>query len=416
MNIGVDASCWTNQRGYGRYTRELLRALLALDPHHTYWLFLDAQTAAQSHDLPTDRRVRRVVVPTSQAATQGAAAAGRRSLRDMWAMSRAVSRHARGLDLFFFPSVYTFYPVWGLSKVILTIHDAIPEHYPQYIFPHWWNRLLWETKVRGAIRQADLIATVSRQARRDIVQSFGVPEAAVWVVPDAVSPEFHPVENRAASQTVLARYGVPGGRYILYVGGISPHKNLATLIQAYASLIQTTPHQDVNLVLVGDFQHDVFFSSYPAIRQRIHDLGLADRILTAGFVPDADLVHFYTGAAVFVLPSLDEGFGLPALEAMACGAPVIASRAGALPEVVGTAGLFFHPTAPDELTACLSQVLGDDHLRQTLQARGLQRARQFTWVRSAQAALQGFETVVRGLASQSIMKQGETVHDEATTR
>ncbi len=394
MRIGVDASCWTNRRGYGRYTRELLSAILNLDHQNEYWLFLDAETAHESKNLP--ERAKRVIVQTSRAATQAASASGHRSLRDLWAMGRAVQSRGRQIDVFYFPSVYTFFPVRIRAKVIVTIHDTIAEHYPHLIFPNRLAQLRWRLKVRWAISQADFVATVSEAAKRDIVMEFGLKKETVKVVPDAVSETFHPLYNDPATSQVLAKYGVePDKRIILYVGGISPHKNLATLLDAYRSLTQRRALNNLRLVLVGDVQGDVFYSDYVALRRKAEALGLTNQVTFTGYLSDSDLIHFYNAAQVLVMPAFDEGFGLPAVEAMACGIPVVASRTEALREVVGEAGLYFNPHVPEELTNRVQELLDDAHLRTELGQKGLARAREFSWERSARAALAAFEEVAQ---------------------
>lgn len=396
MRVGVDASCWANQRGYGRYTRELLKELLATDRQNEYLLFIDAQSAAQCHGMPPD--VPRVTVPTSQAATQGASASGRRSARHLWAMRQAVYQHGNDLDLFYFPSVYTYFPPKTKAKVMVTIHDTTAERYPQLIFPNRRSRLFWRIKVKLAVRRADLIATVSEASKREIMREFRVPEERVAVIPDAVGAEFYPLDEVSGSNGVIARYGVePEAPFILYVGGISPHKNLRTLIDAHALLLRESGWSHVNLVLLGDYQKDVFYSSYTQLRDRISSLGTSDKVVFTGFVDDTDLTHFYNAASALVMPSFDEGFGLPALEAMATGTPVIASNAGALPEVVGDAGRLFNPHSAPDLQGHLAEVLSDPKLRNMMRNKGLQRARQFSWHRSAQSALAIFDRIGRSL-------------------
>ena len=396
MRIGVDASCWANQRGYGRYTRELLTALLALDQQNQYQFFIDDQSARQADGLPPG--VSLVKVATSQAATQAASASGRRSLRDLWAMRQAVHWHGSDLDLFYFPSVYTYFPPRTRARVIVTIHDTTAERYPRLIFPNRRSQLFWKLKVRLAVRRADLIATVSQASRREIVKEFGVPEERVSVISDAVGAEFCPLGEDAPTSEVIARYGVnPDEPFILYVGGISPHKNLHTLVDAHASLVQDWGAPAPNLVLVGDYQKDVFFSSYTSLRERVNNRGTGGKVVFTGFVDDDDLRYLYNGASALVMPSFDEGFGLPALEAMACGTPVIASNAGALPEVVGDAGRLFSPHSSQELKEHLATVLGDRLVHDAMRRMGLQRAREFSWERSAQAALTVFGRLGRKL-------------------
>ena len=397
MRIGIDASCWLNRRGFGRYTRELVRALLAEDREHEYVLFLDEVTAGRAEGLPSTERAARVLVPTSAAATQAAAADGHRSVADLWRMRRAVAGWGARLDLFYFPAEYTYFPIRTPARVIVTKHDMTDRRYPELLFPTRRSRWLWETKVRLAIRRADRVFTVSEAARRDILAGFRLRAERVRVVSDAVDPGFAPVPDSPARSAVLARHGIrPGERFALYVGGISPHKNLERLVRAYGQWRrqQQGAAPDVRLVLVGDFEADVFYSSYPAVRALIGARGLDALVHLTGYVPDADLVHLYSAADVLVLPSLAEGFGLPALEAMACGTPVLASSAGALPEVLGDAGVFFDPTSVDELVGALDRVLADREWRRTLSQKGLARAATFSWTASARAALAGFAEAV----------------------
>jgi glycosyltransferase involved in cell wall biosynthesis len=391
MQIGVDANCWANRRGYGRFARELLHALLHGDQHNTYCLFLDAGTKQQAADIPD--AVKQVIVPTSQAAVEAASASGHRSLHDLWVMGEAVRRHRPPLDMFYFPSVYTFYPLRIRKPIAVSIHDTIPERYPQLVFSGRMQRLMWTLKVRWAVRQATAILTVSETSRRAIASTFGVPAERVHVVADAPSAIFRPVADAARVRPVLARYGIaPQECYILYVGGISPHKNLSTLLEAYAMLVASLSGSDPpRLVLVGDCQRDVFLSSFAELQRKAEGPELAGRVIFTGFVPDDELVCLYSAAELLVMPAFDEGFGLPAVEAMACGTPVVASHAGALPEVVGDAGVFFDPRSPTELKTCLEGLLRDDVRRAAMRARGLNRASDFSWKRSAAAALAAFE-------------------------
>lgn len=398
MRIGIDASCWLNRRGFGRYTRELVRGLLDVDQKNEYVLFLDAATARDADELPSEKRAARVVIETSAAATRAAASDGSRSLGDLWRMRRAVAKWDHKLDVFYFPADYTYFPVKTTARVIVTKHDMTDRRVPQLLFPSWRSRFFWEVKIRLAIHRSDLVFTVSETSRRDIIDAFGLGPERVRVIADAVDPSFVPVPDSPERAAMLAHYGIrPGERFVLYVGGISPHKNLDTLVRAYQRWRQSVGGDGapVSLVLVGDYVADVFHSSYPAIRRLIESAGLESSVRFTGYVPDADLRHLYSAADALVLPSFYEGFGLPVLEAMACGTAVIASDAGALPEVVSNAGLLFDPHSPEALAAVLGRVLGDDALRRDLTARGRARAAQFTWEASARAALAAFEEVVR---------------------
>ncbi|MEO5904557.1 MAG: glycosyltransferase family 1 protein, partial [Gemmatimonadaceae bacterium] len=319
-----------------------------------------------------------------------------RSLLDLWRMRRAVAAWGEKLDVFYFPADYTYFPVSTPARVIVTKHDMTDRRMPELLFPNWKSRLFWDAKIRLAMRRSDMIFTVSETSRRDIIDAFRLPGECVRVVADAVDPSFVPAARGTERTAILAKYGIRDDeRFVLYVGGISPHKNLETLILAFERWSRTNAKLDVSLILVGDYAADVFHSSFNALQGLIatHSLGASVRF--PGFVPDADLRHFYSAADCLVLPSFYEGFGLPVLEAMACGTAVIASNAGALPEVVADAGLLFDPHLPDELAECLGRVLSDESLRLELVERGKLRSRQFTWEASARVAIEAFEQLAR---------------------
>ncbi len=402
MRIGIDASCWLNRRGFGRFTRELVGALLEIDRRNEYVLFMDAATAGAAQNLPDEGRATRVIIQTSAAATQAASADGSRSLWDLLRMRRAVASwrasDGRELDVFYFPADYTYFPIRTSAKVIVTKHDMTDRRVPELLFPSWRSRFLWEAKIRMAMRRADLVFTVSENSRSDIMHAFHLDANQVRVVSDAVDPSFTPALPGAERDEAFRRYGFqPDERLVLYVGGISPHKNIDTLVTAFERWRRTVTGsaRDVRLVLIGDYVADVFHSSYPAIRKLIESGGLRTSVRFTGYMPDADMRHFLSAADALVLPSFYEGFGLPALEAMACGAPVIASSAGALPEVVADAGLLFDPYSADALANALGRVLGDADLRRAMTERGYSRAAQFTWLASARSAVAAFEDLAR---------------------
>jgi glycosyltransferase involved in cell wall biosynthesis len=390
MLISIDGTCWLNRRGYGRFARELIARLLAEDGGAEYAMVVDFDPAA-APPIPAGIRLLPVAVATP--AARGAAASGRRSLADMWAVSRALSRS--GADIVFFPTAYTYVPVTGAARVAVVIHDVIAEQFPRYVFPSRRAEALWRLKLWAARRQADLVVTVSEASRRGIAQHFGVAPERIVVVPEAADPFFRPLPSDDVRRQVLGRLSLPDGGFLLYVGGISPHKNLGALIQAFADIRHHAAHADLRLVLVGDYSGDVFYSAYAELRRRADAQQLGDAVRFTGYVADDDLVHLYNAAAVFVMPSLLEGFGLPAIEAMACGAPVVVSNRGALPEVVGDAGVVFDPDTPDGLRDALLGVLDDTALRQRLRQLAPQRAAAFSWERAAQVTLEAFRELLR---------------------
>jgi glycosyltransferase involved in cell wall biosynthesis len=343
-----------NRRGFGRFARETLAALAQARSKHDFVVFVD-----------------------------------RRRLRDMLAMGRAVARAK--VDLIFFPASYSFFPVWNVRDVIVTIHDTLPLAHPELVFPTWQGRVSWIMKERAAVHWADRIVTVSEAARRDLVAWYRLPSGKVRVVSEAPDSSFHPVPPGPEADAVLARYGIRSGqRYILYLGGLSPHKNLLRLIEAFARTVEGGKAGDVKLVLAGDLG-DTFHTHIPELRGAVTRWGLTDRAVFPGFIPDEDLVYLYSRAYALVQPSLLEGFGLPPVEAMACGVPVLYSRAGSLPEVVGDAGLDFEPTDVEALAGVLGRVLGAPALRDQLGRQALHRSRRFSWNATARALLECFD-------------------------
>jgi glycosyltransferase involved in cell wall biosynthesis len=326
----------------------------------------------------------RIVVDVGEAPAAAARAQGRRRLGDMLAMGRAVAR--AGLDLMYFPATYTFYPVWNVRRVVVTMHDTLALEHPDLVFPTRRGRIAWLLKEHAAVRWADRIVTVSETSRRELQEWLRLPPDKLRVVSEGPDPIFRPQDDRVLADEILRKHGLsPSSRYLLYVGGLSPHKNLPRLIEAFSRL----EGSDL-LVVVGDVK-DVFHTHIPEIRRAVERGRLQHRVLLPGYVPDAELVHLYCRAHALVQPSLMEGFGLPVVEAMACGIPVVSSRAGSLPEVVGDAGLFFDPTDVDAMARTLAEILADQTLRDGLALRALERARLFSWDRAAQSLLACFD-------------------------
>lgn len=380
-----------NRRGYGRFARELIHALPRVEAEHEYVLFLDETTARQVSLPPACRTV---TVPTRVPPTQAASAEGHRSLADLWAMARAAAREP--LDVLFFPSAYSFFPVLGRVRVVVGIHDVLAERHPGLVFATRRARLFWRLKMWAAVRQAHRVLTVSEHSKRGLIAHFRIPPERVAVVYEAPAEAFFRRPPAGAVEGVLKRYGVSRGRYFLYVGGISPHKNLPALLDAYERLTERPHARETGLLFVGDYRGDVFLSSFSDLAPRVQHLGRTRRVAFTGFLPDEDLACLYEGAAGLVIPSIDEGFGLPAVEAMACGAPVVGSRTTAVPELVGDAGLFVDPHDVAGLEDAMARLIEDPGLRATLGARGLARARRFSWRATATRVAALLEEVARG--------------------
>lgn len=391
MKIGVDASCWNQRRGFGRFTRELLRALLDVDTENEYTFLIDRPSEPLC-DFPP--RASRMAVPTSRAQISAASAHGYRTPADLWRMSRAAANGR--FDLFFFPAVYSYFPLPPGPKCVVTFHDTIAERYPDLTFPNRRAWLFWRLKTWLACRQAHVVLTVSRHARDSLLRQWNLDPRRIRVVSEAPSPLFRPVQDPEMLSSVLARWGLSSTTpYLLYVGGISPHKNLDFLLRVFVRLVADPRFSQARLLLVGDYANDVFYSSFSDLQKTLTGLDPISSVIFTGYVSDEELLHLYNGALALVLPSLEEGFGLPVVEAMACGTPVLTSRAGSLPEVVGDAGLFFDARNPKELEEALTAVLTDGALRVTLSSRARERAQQFSWTRAADIVKELFRELLR---------------------
>ncbi|HEX4137630.1 MAG TPA: glycosyltransferase family 1 protein [Bryobacteraceae bacterium] len=376
MRIAVDATCWHNRRGYGRHARALLRSLVALDTANRYTLFTDSADSAEP--WPPQAEVR--IVPSSVPAVQAASADGRRSFSDMWRMSRALS--SPHFDLVLFPTIYTYVPVFGRARTLVMVHDVIAETFPQLTVPRPAARLAWNLKGAVGRWQADALITVSDYSRDRIVERFGMDPGRVFVVGEAADPVFRKLENPVPGPN-LERAGIDGShRMIAYLGGFSPHKNLEALVRAFGTLAARSEFPDVRLVMVGDISGDAFHTYYGTIAAQVTQLGLEDRVILTGYLSDEDVVVLLNLASVLVLPSLMEGFGLPAVEAAACGCPVIATSESPLASLLGEGAISIRPLE-QEIETALESVFSSEQLRQRMSLSGLAAAHSLTWEAAA---------------------------------
>lgn len=390
MRIGIDATCWWSRRGFGRFTRGLLGAMFNAPAGHEFVLFLDRPPEPEM----LRPGVSIVQVNVSRTVTASAVAGGSRSLSDIHAFKRAVA--TQSLDVMFFPAVYSWFPVKRGLPVVVTLHDAIAERFPELVFPDLKGRMLWALKMRLACWQATRFITVSHAAKREIVEFLRLDPNQIDVLTEAADSMFQAAANPEQLSEARARAGLAeDGRMIVYVGGLAPHKNIAGFMRAFAQIANHPGVEDLHLVLIGDVDGDGFHSHYRELNeQRLKDHRLAGRVHFTGFVADEDLVTLIAGSVALCLPSFSEGFGLPTIEAMACGIPVLASSAGSLPEVVGDAGLLFDPHDVAAMSAAIIEISTNAGLRSELQKRALQRSSQFSWAAAAAMVLPVLQAAV----------------------
>ena len=274
-----------------------------------------------------------------------------------------------------FLSPYYKRPLFAPCPVVLTIHDLYFIQYPRKRWPAYGA--LTTVLARLYASHAAAIIADSEYSKRSIVERLGVSPGKVTVIPVALGPEFKP---EPLPESVATRYGIVPP-YILYVGNFRPHKNLPRLIRAYANLRKSLRDTYQLILAGGDREHR------QALEGLVRDLGIIDRVLFPGVIEDSHLPSVYSGCALFVLPSLEEGFGLPALEAMACGAPVVAGNRAAIPEVVAKAAILVDPEDVPAMSEAMAEVLTVSHLRGTLRQSGLARALEFSSDRTSMRVL-----------------------------
>jgi len=389
MRIAVDATCWHNRRGYGRHARALLRTLVHLDTASQYTLFLDA--AVTTEPMPPECEVR--VLASGTPTVQAASANGRRSLSDMWRVSRALS--ARDFDVLLFPTIYSYVPTFGRARKLVMVHDVIAETYPQLTVPRLSARLFWNAKVALGRMQADALITVSDYSRAGILKQFGLDASRVFVVGEAADGVFRQLDRPVPGPKLSATGIDSSQRMIVYLGGFSPHKNLESLVRAFGRIAARQEFADVKLVMVGDTSGDAFHTYFGTIAAQVASLGLGDRVIFTGYLEDQDVVVLLNLACVLVLPSLMEGFGLPAVEAAACGCPVIATKASPLEGLLGAGGIYIEPSEP-EIVKALEDVLSSKEQRMRMGQCGLAAARRLTW----EAAARQMIAVIQKVAPQ----------------
>lgn len=384
MIIGVDASCWANGRGYGRFTRQLLPAMAEQAPDDEFVCFLDRAAFDNFH--LTNPNIRAVSVKLGAAPAEAASANGYRSPADMLRLTRAVWRES--VDVFFFPSVYTYFPLPPGQRAVVTIHDAIAERFPELTLPTPRARWFWKLKVGLALRQARLVLTISDFSAREIAEVLHIPPGRIRVAGEAPARVFQPSGSPAEIRTAAARAGLPpGARWFIYVGGFNPHKHVDAIVRAHAALAREEPADPPHLLLVGTIDKDVFHGDQAEIHRAITGAGTSELVHWTGFVLDDELRHLHSGALALVLPSANEGYGLPAVEAAACGTPVVATTASPLPQLLEGGGLFVRPGDEAGLTDAMRTMSRDTAARDRMGRVARERAAVLSWPKGAASAL-----------------------------
>jgi glycosyltransferase involved in cell wall biosynthesis len=376
LHIAIDAhSVGTGLAGNETYAANLVEALAEVDGENRYTVYV---TRAEAYERFAGRwphvRVQRTLPHTPLVRVP---------------LTLPAELRRRPVDLL---HVQYTAPPFAPCPFVATIHDLSFEHLPETFKRR--SRAQLRLTVRRTARRAAHVIAPSEFTRRDLRETYGIQNGRVSVVPLAAADRFRPVEDAGEVERVKGRYGIEGD-YVLAVGSIQPRKNLARLIEAYKLLRSARGRGKLpRLVLVGK-KAWLYGDTLRAVREG----GLAAAVVLTGYVSEADLPALYTGALCFAYPSIFEGFGLPPLEAMRCGAPVLTGDRASLPEVVGDAALTVNPFDAAEIASALARLIDDATLRATLRRRGHARARRFDWRETARMTLEVYRKATGGVMS-----------------
>lgn len=365
MLIGIDASraLTTRRTGTETYALRLIQALVRLDAGHRYRLYTNARPPDGlfwPQDATVPGEVRAIPFPR------------------LWTHLRlSAEMLAQPPDVLFVPAHVI--PAVHPRRSVVTVHDLGYLRYPETHRRRDWLYLDWST--RWSAQQAAAVLADSAATRADLVAAYGIAADKVHVVYLGRDESLARVTDPDALAEVRTRYGL-GPRYLLYVGTLQPRKNLARVLDAFAAIAGRPELMDVQLVLAGKrgWLYDALFA-------QVARLNLAGRVIFPGYVPDADLPALLSGALAFVYPSLYEGFGIPVLEAGACGVPVITSNTSSLPEVAGDTALLVDPHDVDAIAQAMYRLVTDEALRAELARRGQENVKRFSWEKCARETL-----------------------------
>jgi glycosyltransferase involved in cell wall biosynthesis len=378
--VAIDARTATPHfPGIGRYVGSLIRHLAALPSEFSFAMVLD-RPAEEGGLLPQQA----VMIHSRHSV---------RSLSQQWAVRADL--HRAGVSLYHSP--FYLMPYWPGLPVVVTFYDLIPLLYPRYFT--LFQRTVYRFGHALALRRASHAIAISESTKKDLIDEFEIPRAAVSVISLAAGAQFVRVSLERI-EAVRAAYGLPE-RYVLYVGANKPHKNLPRLVESWAMLVRDGRIPGVHLVIAGPWD-----LRYPEAKAIAAQEGLAGKVIFVGEVPEKDLPALYSGAMLSVLPSQYEGFGLPVLEAMACGTPVLCSTVSSLPEVAGDAAAFCDPGDTSDMAEKLALLLSDRERLGELAEKGIRRAATFTWERTARETLAVYREVLGGARTDAGIDRG----------
>jgi glycosyltransferase involved in cell wall biosynthesis len=372
MRIGIDATALPPQPvGAGNYIIQLIRALTALDSENEFVIFA-GQRGPSLINLPEKPTLEWILLPDRNP-----------GVRLIWEQTY-FSRLIRDSEVDLLHSLHYTRPLRLSCASVVTYHDMTFFLYPE--LHTRTKRFFFPLAIRSSANRANFLIAISESTRQDAIRLLNLSPERVITIQHGVDPSFRPLKDVELKKRITVKYQLPD-KFILYVGLIEPRKNLPLLIKAYKKLVDDgTEHY---LVLAGRYGW-----MFDEVLQQIEKLCLTDKVILTGYVDQIDLPMVYNLSDLFVYPTLYEGFGLPALEAMACGIPVITTEVSSLPEIVGEAGILVPPNDAEELFRGMKTVLQDEELRLNLARRGTEQAAKFTWERTARSTLEVYQRAI----------------------
>lgn len=370
MKISIDGrgATWYSGTGIGTYTENLLKELVQIDNSNFYNIYWsgDNYNSLQKHNTK--------ILMTSEK--------HKRFFEHNYFPCNLQKNH---VDLYHIPQNGIGFTPDISCKTVATIHDLIPYTMPHTVGKGYLIKFLKEMPY--IINNCNGLITVSEFSKKDILKYFPINPEKIFITPLAANFRYRPYRKDRCKSLIKRRYHIQKP-FILYLGGFSQRKNIKSLLISFAKTYKNL-NQDYNLVILGSYKEE----GKPLIKL-CKDLNIEEKVIFTGFIEDRFLPVFYNACDVFVYPSLYEGFGLPTLEAMSCGTPVITSNTTSIPEVVGDSAVLIDPLNLDEISAALCNVLNNECIREELKVKGLNRAKNFSWRKTAQLTLEAYNKIV----------------------
>lgn len=356
MKIGIDgrAACWYRGTGIGTYTYQLINSLNNIDNTNNYLIFTP-ETSNYSPNL-NNNFWQEINIPNTL-------------------------KHSN-IDIYHVPQNGVGLPTDKNCRFTITLHDVIPYRMPETVSDRYLK--IFSEEIPKIVSLTDSIITVSEFSKKDIIKSFNYPEDKIHVTYLAAEDIYKPLNKTLCKNILKSKYGIDKD-FILYLGGFSLRKNILGLIESFSKFISLYK-KNISLIIVG--KKGVLCEKY---MQRAKDLKLENKVIFPGFIPVNDLPYFYNSADLFIYPSFYEGFGLPTIEAMACGTPVITSNTTSIPEVVKDAALLTDPNDIDDMCNCIYKVLSNPDFSKSLSHKGLHRSKKFSWNNCAEDTLNAYK-------------------------